>query len=349
MDQTVFIILLATLSAGYLWWGIRTLPNEGWQIAAAVPLRKGQDGHWLGINLTWYGILTANAYVVAVFLALVLMGAAGISLQAIVAMVVLLLACCVPASRFVAQLVEKKANTFTVGGAVFVGTLISPWIIELVNRIPLGDRGLLVPVLPAMAAISIAYAFGEGLGRLACVSFGCCYGKALSSCHPRVARLASPVALVFTGKTKKIAYASGLDGVKVLPVQAITYLLYTATGIVATFLFLRAAYGAAFLTALIVTQLWRVCSEFLREDYRGTGRISAYQVMGLLGVAYGLWVVEHFGASAPLPDLSLGFDGLWTPGPLLMMQLIWVAIFLYTGLSRVTAATMSFHVNAEKI
>lgn len=349
MEQTTFIILLAAVSAAYLIWGMRKLPGEGWQIAAAVPLIKGADGNWRGINLTWYGILTANAYVAAVFLALVLMGAAGISLNAIVALVILLLVCCVPASRLVAQIVEKKKNTFTVGGAVFVGTLIAPWVIELVNHVPLGDQGIPVPVLPALAVFAIAYAFGEGLGRLACVSFGCCYGKPLSHCHPRVARLAAPVAMVFTGKTKKIAYASGLDGVKVLPVQGITYLLYTAAGIASTVMFLEGAYGAAFLTALVVTQAWRVLSEFLRDDYRGTRSISAYQIMGILAILYGVWVAHFFGAATSAPVLSNGFSGLWSPLPLLMMQLIWVAIFLYTGLSRVTVATMSFHVDAEKI
>ena len=220
-----------------------------------------------------------------VLLALVLLGAAGVSLPATGLLVGLLLVCCVPASRLVAPLVEKKANTFTVGGAVFVGTIIAPFVVELVNLIPLGEHGAPVPVLPALAAFSIAYAFGEGLGRLACVSFGCCYGKPLADCHPRLARLAAPFALVFTGKTKKIAYASGLDGVKVLPVQGFTYLLYTGTGLVAIFLFLRGFYGAAFVVSLGVTQGWRVCSELLRDDYRGAGRFSAYQAMGLLGIA----------------------------------------------------------------
>ena len=350
MTQLTFMSALAGLSALYLYWGLKKLPGEGWQIAAAVPTRKGGDGSWAGVNLTWYGILTANAYLVATFMALVLMGAAGISLQAVVAMVVLLLGCCVPASRLVAQVVEKKSNTFTVGGAVFVGTLLTPWIVELVNCIPLGDQGMRVPPLAALAAISIAYAFGEGLGRLACVSFGCCYGKPLSACHPKVARLASPVALTFTGKTKKIAYASNLDGVKVLPVQGITYLLYCGAGLASTLLFLRADYSAAFLVALGVTQGWRVVSEFFRDDHRGVGRLSAYQVMGMLSICYGFWAVEHFqGDVSPLPELARGLAILWSPAPLLLLQLLWVVIFLYTGLSRVTAATMSFHVNVGKV
>ena len=327
MTHTMFMSALLAFSALYLFWGMRVLPGEGWQIAAAVPLRKGGDGSWAGVNLTWYGILTANAYLAATCLALVLMGAAGVSLQAVIAIVALLLACCVPASRLVAQVVEKKANTFTVGGAVFVGTLLAPWIVELVNRIPLGDQGMRVPPLAALAAISIAYAFGEGFGRLACVSFGCCYGKPLSACHPKVARLVAPLALTFTGKTKKIAYASGLDGVKVLPVQGATYVLYCTAGLISTLLFLSARYAAAFLVALAVTQGWRVVSEFFRDDHRGAGRFSAYQVMGVISIGYGIWAVEYFGDyAAPLPELSRGLAGLWSPGPLLLLQLLWVVI-----------------------
>jgi prolipoprotein diacylglyceryltransferase len=350
MTITLFMSALAGFSALYLYWGMKVLPGEGWQFAAAVPLRKGGDGSWTGVNLTWYGILTANAYLAATLLALVLMGAAGISLRAVLVTVLLLLGCCVPASRLVAQLVEKKANTFTVGGAVFVGVLLAPWIVELVNRVPLGDQGLRMPTVAALAAISIAYAFGEGLGRLACVSFGCCYGKPLTACHPKVARLVSPLALTFTGKTKKIAYASGLDGVKVLPVQAATYLLYCAAGLASTLLFLSARYGAAFLVALGVTQGWRVISEFFRDDHRGAGRFSVYQKMGVISICYGVWVVRYFSSDVtPLPELARGFESLWSPGPLFLLQLLWVVIFLYTGLSRVTAATMSFHVKAEKI
>jgi hypothetical protein len=72
--------------------------------------------------------------------------------------------------------------------------------------------------------------------------------------------------------------------------------------------------------------------------------------MGILSICYGFWVVGHFdGEPRPVPDLAHGFAGLWDPAPLLLLQLLWIVIFLYTGLSRVTGATVSFHVNAEKI
>jgi hypothetical protein len=56
--------------------------------------------------------------------------------------------------------------------------------------------------------------------------------------------------------------------------------------------------------------------------------------MGLLPLAPGL----------PPPDLGAGLRILWHPGLLLMLQGLWVASFLYTGRSKVTAATLNFHV-----
>ena len=79
---------------------------------------------------------------------------------------------------------------------------------------------------------------------------------------------------VFSGKTKKIAYAHGLDGQKVIPVQALTSLIFCASGLAGVYLFLEGHYQTAFLQAVVVTQFWRFVSELLRADYRGEGKIS---------------------------------------------------------------------------
>jgi len=72
--------------------------------------------------------------------------------------------------------------------------------------------------------------------------------------------------------------------------------------------------------------------------------------MGLIGIAYGGWVVLHFrGDLNPVPDLQAGLALVWGAGPLIFLQLLWVAILLYTGLSRVTAATLHFHVHEDRI
>ncbi|TWJ16865.1 prolipoprotein diacylglyceryl transferase family protein [Geobacter argillaceus] len=350
MNDMLLVAMLAVCCAGYLWWGVRFLPAERWQIAAAVPLTKDNTGSWRGVNLTWYGILSANAYVVATGIAFGLFAAIGLPARASFAMLFAMLVVCVPASRLVARLVERKANTFTVGGAVFVGTLVAPWVAMAGSSFLRKSLGVEVPAAAIIAAITIGYGFGEGLGRLACLSFGCCYGKPLTAAPPFLARIFGRYSTVFYGATKKAAYAGSLEGVKVLPVQGMTAVIYTVCGLVGIALFGRGMFSASFLLALTVTQGWRVLSEFLRDDYRGGGTISAYQFMAVISVAYG-WLLLPIlkGPAAALPELAKGAAALWGPTPLLLLELLWVVIFLYTGRSTVTGATMHFHVEEHRI
>lgn len=350
MSTAGLLISAATILILYLWWGIRRLPAERWQIFATVPARKQDQTSWQGVNFTWYGLLTANAYLVAVAVLLVLLGAVEVPPQATALLAATMLICCVPASRLVARIVEKKAHTFTVGGAVFVGIIITPLVIILLNRLVGTRLGFSIPVMAAWAAIATAYAFGEGLGRLACISFGCCYGKPLAQQTGLLARLFQGRGVVFHGNTKKIAYADGLESVPVIPIQAITAVLYTVCGLIATALFLAAHHTAAFLLAVIVTQVWRSLSETLRADYRGEGRISAYQIMGLAGCLYAVGIALLIqGEELVRPVLNLGLQGIWQPEMLLFLQAIWLVIFLYTGRSTVTGATVSFHVHHDRI
>ena len=341
---------VTVLLAVYFRWGFSSLPAEKWQILAALPSVKNDSRGWQGTNLTWYGLLTANAYLVAVAVFLVLMGSVGVPTHAALLLVVALLGCCVPASRLVARLVEKKAHTFTVGGAVFVGILVAPVLIALLNRTTGAAWSFHIPAMAACAAMAIAYSFGEGLGRLACISFGCCYGKPLSSCSGWLRRLFEGRCFTFFGNTKKIAYAGGLEGAQVIPIQAVTSLLYTFCGLLATGLFLAGHFSSAFLLAIISTQLWRSLSETLRADYRGAGRISAYQIMGLLAVAYSIATVVFFPVEIiALPKLALGLASIWSAPQILFLQGVWLVILLYTGLSTVTGATLSFHVHRDRI
>lgn len=350
MNPTLFVLLLALACYGVLVWGVRTLPRENWQIFAALPRRKAADGAWQGLNLTWYGLLTANAYLVATAILFLLLGALHAPLAAVLTVAVLMLGICVPASRVVAWLVEGKAHTFTVGGAVFVGTLVAPWVVGLANLLPWAESDRPLPVLATLAAIVTAYAFGEGLGRLACLSFGCCYGKALEECGPLLRRLFGRRPLVFSGELKKIAYASGLAGKPVVPVQVLTAILYVSTGLLNIGLFLAGRFALAFLLGTLVTQGWRVASELLRADYRGDQSFSAYQWMGLAAISYALAMAWYFAAPAMLrPDLGAGLAALWQPAVLLALQALWLVIFLYTGRSAVTGATLSFHVHRERI
>jgi len=346
--MTLFCAVI--LLTAYFWWGFKKLPGEGWQIVASVPASRTEQGLWRGINFTWYGLLTANAYLVAVAVLLVLLGAVGVPPLGTAILAAAMLCCCVPASRLVARVVEKKAHTFTVGGAVFVGILITPFVITVINRTVGAALAFHFPVISAYAAIAIAYAFGEGLGRMACISFGCCYGKPLSSSSELLRRLFAGRGFVFSGSTKKIAYAGGLEATEVIPIQAVTAVLYSFCGLISAGLYLSSHHAGAFLLATITTQGWRSFSETLRADYRGDGKISAYQIMGVIGVVYAI-AVSLYLAQPPSgqPDLSVGLISLWNPALILFLQGIWILIFLYTGRSTVTGATLSFHVHQDRI
>ena len=334
----------------YFWWGFKVLPGERWQIVASVPTHRMEQGNWKGTNFTWYGLLTANAYLVAVAVLLVLLGAVGVPPLGTAILAAAMLCCCVPASRLVAMIVEKKAHTFTVGGAVFVGILITPFVIALINRTFGKQMEFHIPVMSAYAAIAIAYAFGEGLGRMACISFGCCYGKPLSTSSGLIRRLFTGRSFIFFGRTKKIAYAGGLEGTEVIPIQAVTAVLYTGCGLVAAGMYLSSNHTAAFLLATITTQGWRSFSETLRADYRGEGNISAYQIMGIIGVVYAFAATYILARDqVVMPDLTAGLQSLWSPGLILFLQGIWALIFFYTGRSTVTGSTLSFHVHHDRI
>lgn len=350
MANGLFIFSLAVFFLLFLRWGFKTLPGEGWQIIASMPISRDESGLWKGVNVTYYGLFSANAYVIAITMLFILMGAIGVPLKGTFAMVSLLLLICVPASKLMARVVEKKLHTFTIGGASFVGIMIAPWAIWLTN-ITIGSRlGCYIPLIPTLAVFIIAYAFGEGMGRLACISFGCCYGKPLSRSHNLIQKLFRNYCFMFSGKTKKIAYESGLDGVKVIPIQAITAVLYITTGIIGTFLSLKSYYITAFIMTMVVTQAWRSFSEVLRADYRGGGKISIYQIMAIIAIGYSLGIIPFLPSASTIDaGITVGLLSLWNPAVIFFSLGLWFAIFLYTGRSTVTGSTVTFHVHKDRI
>jgi hypothetical protein len=350
MNDEIFIAGFALMVACFLAWGFKALPAEKWQFIAAVPTRKLGGGLWSGMNLTYYGFFSATAYLVAVALLCVLLGAIGISAMTIFIMTMMMLIPCVPASRLTARWVEKKKYTFSVQGASFVGIIIAPWMVYAVNHWMAGYLAYRLDILVILSAVVISYSIGEGLGRLACISFGCCYGKPVHSLSPLMRKVFNRLYFVFRGSTKKIVYAEGLEGSPILPVQAITAIVLCATGIVGSYLFLKGYYAASFLGVVTLTQIWRFASEFVRADHRGKRKISAYQIMGLITILYCLGIILFFPmASTPVHNILDGFSVLWHPAVILFLQALWVVIFVYTGRSRVTSAYVSFRVVKENI
>jgi hypothetical protein len=348
MSNDVFVLGLAVAFALLFAWGFRTLPHEEWQILASMPVEKAGDD-WRALNLTYYGVLMAGATTLATAVALVLLGAIGVAVSEAALVAAGVLGVGLPAAKGIARIVERKTATFTVGGASFLGILVAPFIVWVENAV--GSRpGSPVPIVPAMAAIAIAYALGEGAGRLACISFGCCYGRPLAKSHPVCRALFARLHFTFSGRSKKAVYEGGLEREPVIPVQAITALLYVGAGLLGTRLFLRGWFATAFLTVTLVTQLWRALSEALRADYRGGGRISAYQVMAVIAAAYAVAIALVVPAARPVRPSALdGIGALWTPSLILLLQALWFGVFLYTGRSVVTAATVSIYVVKERI
>jgi len=219
-----------------------------------------------------------------------------------------------------------------------------------VSRLTLSSAEGASAMLYVMGAIAPAYALGEGIGRLACLSFGCCYGRPLADCPAWLRKWFNHGSLVFEGRLKKAAYAHGFDGQPLLPVQAVTSVISSAAGLAGVALFLCGRPLAAYMVSIVVTQVWRFVSEFLRADYRGSGRITAYQGMALAGAVYTvllglLWP----GTPTFVPDMARGLALLWTPGAILLIEVIAGFVAIRMGLSTVTTARVAFDLRRDRV
>lgn len=350
MYDLIFVAGFSLFLTLFLVWGFKTLPGEGWQFIASVPTKKLDGSVWTGFNLTYYGFFSATAYVLAAAVFAILLGSVSIPVPVILAIAAVLLIPCAPAARVIARIVEKKPYTFSVQAAFFVGVILAPWAIIGINRTLGGYLHFHLAIPVALAAVVTCYALGEGVGRLACISFGCCYGKPMHRVRPVLQHLFSRLSFTFTGQTKKISYAFGMDGIRMLPIQAVTAVVLCGTGIAGICLFLSGHYTITFLGIITITQLWRFASEFVRADHRGGERISAYQIMGIIAVFYSFLMAAFFPVTTPLShDILKGLAVLWNPAMILFLQGLWIAAFIYTGRSRVTAATLSFLVVSENV
>ena len=350
MDKVLFLTGLAVLLVTLLGWGFKHLPKERWQMLAVVPLKKHNDNSWLGANLTYYGFFIATSQLLALMLLLVLLHAANISIEGAVLSIIAVLLFSLPAARLVAIVVEKKRHTFTIGGASFVGIVVAPWAIILISKI-LGEDGTsFMPMIPLLASMSIAYTLGEGLGRLGCISYGCCYGKPIEECNRVLQTLFSKLNFIFYGNNKKVAYEAQLHGRKLIPIQAVTCIIYSFGALAGSYMFLNGAFTHALLFTMMLTQLWRILSETMRADFRGFSKISTYQKMGLISVFYIITVC--FLVEAPpqvIPEITRGLHILWTPGVIVGLQVLWLVFFFTFGRSTVTTSTVSFELIKEHI
>jgi len=350
MENLIFIAGLGLALLALAVWGFKFLPREKWQVLSTVPIMKTADGKWKGLNLTYYGFFNGVAITVASAIMVILLGAAGMPLGGTLLFFLGTALFAAPATKIVARIVEKKPCTLSIGGASFVGIVVAPWIALGVRQLFLINHLQTIEVMVLLAAVSIAYSFGEGIGRLSCISFGCCYGKPLSELPKPVQAIFRHRNFVFQGATKKIAYASHMDGREILPIQAITSIIYFTSGLVGTGLFLTGHFSLAFFLTLATTQLWRVASEFLRADYRGEGTFSAYQYMAFISVFYAIGIAFWF-AGDPILSIGIrqGLNTMWDLPVILFLQGLFIATFFMTGRSKVITAELSFQVQHEHI
>ena len=213
---------------------------------------------------------------------------------------------------------------------------------ESVENLPLG--------VYVMGTVASAYALGEGIGRLACISFGCCYGRPLTDCPSWMRTLLGRWAFVFEGRLKKASYEHGFEGQRLIPVQALTAIVSSAAGLGGVALFLCGRPALAYVLPIVGTQLWRFVSEFLRADYRGAGKISAYQRMALVGAAYTVLIgILWPGVTRSAPDVARGFSLLWTPGAILFVEAVAAVVFLRMGVSTVTTSHVAFDLRHDRL
>ena len=346
MSNLTFLVCCVVLAAVSLPVAFRLLPRERWQFVATIPMRR-EDGQWAGLNFTSYGLISATASMFAVVMYALLLSAAGVPPVGIALSTLAFLLVCAPAAKLIAWWVEGDKDTFTVGGASFVGILMMPAVVWVLNQAYAHRSDLQFELWPLLAAMGIAYVIGEGIGRLACISFGCCWGTPLEQAQPWAQRLFRRFHFRFDGNTRKIHYAGGLGDAAVIPVQAITSTLFVGVGILGAGLFLAGKFAAAFVTTLVVSQLWRVVSEVFRADPRGGRTFTVYQGMALAAAVYviGIAVVAKSGGVVAPLAIADGIAAVWTPAALLGVQALWLTMFLYMGTSTVSGARVSYYIH----
>lgn len=103
-----------------------------------------------------------------------------------------------------------------------------------------------------------------------------------------------------------------MEGVPVVPIQAITCCVSVAAGLAGILMFLEGAIGAAFAVSSLVCYTWRIFSETLRADHRGGGRVSKYQWIAA-SVVYSTVILFVLPMHSIGPDVSNGLRTFWDP------------------------------------
>ncbi len=147
-----------------------------------------------------------------------------------------------------------------------------------------------LPCLTFLDTFALTLPLGHALGRLGCLTYGCCHGRPTDS-H---------LGIRYTNPESKVFWGSDLGGVRIHPTQA-----YSAAGNLTLFLLLN----AMMLMPLVPGQLTATylvlgaCGRFIIEFWRGIPvrqwlGLSTYQwvAVGILAVGLALAAIVAFGA-----------------------------------------------------
>lgn len=151
-------------------------------------------------------------------------------------------------------------------------------------------------VLVLFDAFVLAIPLGHAMGRVGCLTYGCCHGR------PTKSRLS----LTYDTPLAKASWSSGLQGVPLHPTQA-----YSAAGNLVIFVLLNGVAAAGPLHAgilsglyLVVDSLARFAMEFLRWPKPTEAQLlKPYQWVSLSFVAAGILMLA-LASSMPMVDFS---------------------------------------------
>jgi hypothetical protein len=344
MWDYLFVLIVGLVLGLALRWGFSVLPREEWVVLGSRPTAKTIDGGWVGQNYNYMGVFAGGSVAAALLVLFLLLGAIRIPSGFSAGIVVSAMPLCILASMKLARFLEKKSYAFSTEAAYFAGAFAFPGASLLIGRLVGMETKCELPLLPLLAALTVSYGYGESIGRLGCISEGCCWGKPLSASGPLTRRLVGSRSFVFSGDTKQIAYERGLNGHELVPIQAVTSVICLIAALSGTLLYLKSFYMAALVVSLSLTQGWRALSEFWRDDHRGNGRISPYQIMAVLMIPYVIALALVSPCDRlPVADLRAGLSSLWDPLVILCVQLFGLVVCFFMGRNRVTRSTIRFH------
>ncbi len=342
MDKAIIIFYLLIFIFSLICF--KKLPKEKYQFLLVIPYKKINNEEWRSLNITYYGLFNALGYSLGLFLCLFNFFALGIEKLDALYNLILIFTICMPISKLIPIYVEKTKHGFTIAGALFFGIITTPISTFLVYFFQ-GKLNLFYDnLLPILSTMSVSFLLGESIGRLGCISFGCCYGKKVEEVNNTfLKKVFNNFNTVYYGDLKKASYASNLNGIKTVPIQAMSVLINLILSFIGQLLFLESNYTLSLVITILGNQLFRFFAEFLRADYRGSDTITIYQKMSIINIAIITLIIYIFPSNKGiLLDIQRGINYVFEYKVFIAILFVFFISFFYTGISTATYSITKF-------